>query len=62
VTETVPDGPAQGRILAKDIYDIMLDEYYALRGWDTDGVPRPERLRSPSLEETRSQGGKTPLS
>jgi len=62
MTETVPDGPAQGRILAKDMYDVMLDEYYALRGWDADGVPRPERLRSLSLEETRSQGGKTPLS
>ncbi|HET6475252.1 MAG TPA: aldehyde ferredoxin oxidoreductase family protein [Thermoleophilia bacterium] len=24
--------------------DVMLPEYYALRGWDGDGVPTPERL------------------
>jgi aldehyde:ferredoxin oxidoreductase len=24
--------------------DTMLDEYYALRGWDREGIPTPETL------------------
>jgi aldehyde:ferredoxin oxidoreductase len=24
--------------------DVMLPEYYTLRGWDADGIPTPERL------------------
>ena len=28
----------------------MLPEYYELRGWDEDGVPRPERLRQLGVE------------
>ena len=24
--------------------EVMLPEYYALRGWDADGVPTPDRL------------------
>jgi aldehyde:ferredoxin oxidoreductase len=27
----------------------MLDAYYALRGWDDDGVPTPARLASLGL-------------
>jgi aldehyde:ferredoxin oxidoreductase len=57
MTETVPDGPAQGRVLAKDMYDVMLDEYYALRGWDADGVVGPERPHPLCPEEMHSQGG-----
>ncbi len=29
--------------------DEMLDEYYAFRGWDADGVPRPEELEALGL-------------
>ena len=31
--------------------NTMLDEYYELRGWDKDGVPRKERLRGLGLEK-----------
>jgi len=39
-------GPAKGHVnrLAE-----MLPEYYALRGWDADGVPSPERLAALAL-------------
>ena len=36
--------------------DIMLEEYYALMGWGTDGVPTQERLQSLGLE---AEGSKT---
>jgi aldehyde:ferredoxin oxidoreductase len=51
MTEKVPDGPAKGRILTKEMYEVMLDEYYAVRGWDKDGVPTKETLRRLSLNE-----------
>jgi aldehyde:ferredoxin oxidoreductase len=33
--------------------DRMLPEYYALRGWDEKGIPKPEKLAELGL----SQGG-----
>jgi len=47
--EAIPSGPTQGHVLTKEMYDVMLDEYYALRGWDTDGVPTPKTLRALGL-------------
>ncbi len=49
--EKVPSGPAQGHVLTDEMYAVMLDEYYALRGWDEDGVPKLERIRGSGLEE-----------
>ena len=42
--ETLPDGPARGQLFGQGGLDTMLDEFYALRGWDPQGVPRPETL------------------
>lgn len=35
--------------------DFMLDEYYALRGWDAEGVPTPARLAELGLAEYESR-------
>lgn len=35
--------------------DFMLDEYYALRGWDPEGVPTPARLAELGLAEYESR-------
>jgi aldehyde:ferredoxin oxidoreductase len=47
LNEAVADGPSQGftAMLAP-----MLAEYYAFRGWDKNGVPRPTKLKELSLE------------
>jgi len=42
--EPIPDGPSAGAYCPPDELSAMLDEYYALRGWDADGVPTTERL------------------
>ncbi|HKD00037.1 MAG TPA: aldehyde ferredoxin oxidoreductase family protein [Methylomirabilota bacterium] len=42
--EPIPDGPSAGMHCPPDELDAMLDEYYALRGWDADGVPTAARL------------------
>ena len=47
--EPVPEGMHQGMHCPPDELGGMLDEYYALRGWTTDGVPTAERLHSLEL-------------
>ena len=34
--EKLPDGPAAGKVTE---LDVMLKEYYSVRGWESDGVP-----------------------
>jgi aldehyde:ferredoxin oxidoreductase len=42
--EPLEDGPAAGRVLSQEGLDHMLDEYYAMRGWDDQGIPLSETL------------------
>jgi len=44
--EPMPDGPAKGHVVE---LEEMLDEFYALRGWDEHGVPTPDKLASLGL-------------
>ncbi|MEA4884339.1 MAG: aldehyde ferredoxin oxidoreductase family protein [Clostridia bacterium] len=48
--EEVPTGPAKGKVIPKDKLDAMLDEYYALRGWDSNGMPTRETLEKLGLD------------
>ncbi|MDP2627311.1 MAG: aldehyde ferredoxin oxidoreductase family protein [Candidatus Rokubacteria bacterium] len=47
--EPIPDGPSAGMRCPPEELSAMLDRYYALRGWDQDGVPTPERLAALGL-------------
>ena len=42
--EPIPDGPSAGMHCPPEELSMMLDRYYALRGWDADGVPTRARL------------------
>jgi len=44
--EPVPDGPAKGAVANREEEDRWLDMYYEKRGWDENGRPREEILRS----------------
>jgi aldehyde:ferredoxin oxidoreductase len=33
------------------MYDVMLDEYYEERGWDSEGRPRPEKLKKMKIDQ-----------
>lgn len=46
LNEPVTSGPAKGRVA--DL-DVMLDEYYKLRGWDEYGVPTEEKIEELSI-------------
>ena len=37
LNEPLPDGMAEGKKV--EGLDLMLDDYYAIRGWDKNGVP-----------------------
>ena len=43
--EPLPNGPAAGKVIGKENFDTMLNEYYELRGWDQNGIPTQETLR-----------------
>ena len=44
MNEPIPAGPAKGRHCRKEELDAMLDEYYRLRGWSSEGIPREKKL------------------
>ncbi|MEJ2025154.1 MAG: aldehyde ferredoxin oxidoreductase C-terminal domain-containing protein, partial [Deltaproteobacteria bacterium] len=39
--EPMPDGPSKGQVFEQD---QLLPRYYDVRGWDRNGVPKPEKL------------------
>jgi len=47
--EPIPDGPSAGMYCPPEELGMMLDRYYALRGWSADGVPTRERLSALGL-------------
>jgi aldehyde:ferredoxin oxidoreductase len=47
LTEPVTSGPSKGKVTE---LEVMLDEYYEIRGWNKDGVPTDEKLEELSLE------------
>lgn len=40
------NGKAAGKVYTRAAYEAALDEYYALRGWDREGVPTAEKLET----------------
>jgi len=48
--EPIPSGPSQGMYCPPAELDVMLDEYYRLRGWSRDGIPTADKLRELGLD------------
>lgn len=49
--DAMTSGPSKGRVVPKDVYDGMLDEYYDWMGYNREtSVPKPETLRVLGLE------------
>ena len=46
-----PTDDEQQQTISQDEMDVMLGEYYRLRGWDAQGVPRRETLERLSLTD-----------
>jgi aldehyde:ferredoxin oxidoreductase len=49
--DPVPNGPAKGAVVKREDYQRMRDEFYALSGWDKDGIPTEAKLKEMALED-----------
>jgi len=50
--EPLPSGPNKGQFISEEMLNVMLDQYYQLRGWDVStGVPLPETLTKLGLDD-----------
>ncbi|HHV79458.1 MAG TPA: aldehyde ferredoxin oxidoreductase family protein [Firmicutes bacterium] len=50
VEEPIPDGPTAGGHLTMEDAQKLLDDYYRLRGWDSNGHPTREKLQQLGLD------------
>jgi aldehyde:ferredoxin oxidoreductase len=55
--EAMDVGPNKGVRVTPDKFKKMLDEYYSIRGWDKNGVPRKGKLRALGLSSESKKGG-----
>jgi aldehyde:ferredoxin oxidoreductase len=50
--EKIPDGyTPKGKIISKEDFERLLDEYYKLHGWDDQGIPKKDTLQKLGLEK-----------
>jgi aldehyde:ferredoxin oxidoreductase len=51
-SEPTPLGPEgmKGKVIERDKYELLLDEYYEAHGWDSKGVPRAETMARLGLD------------
>ena len=48
---TVPDGKFKGEILHEDRFEMMLSEYYKLRGCTEEGIPKIDTFKALQLSK-----------
>ncbi|MEM2994667.1 MAG: aldehyde ferredoxin oxidoreductase family protein [Candidatus Bathyarchaeia archaeon] len=48
----IPDeGPSKGAYVSQEELDLLLDDYYAVRGWTREGIPTIEKLKELGMED-----------
>lgn len=55
MNEPIPSGPLKGMYCPQEELDKLLDDYYALRGWNEDGIPSREKLKEHGIEYVADQ-------
>jgi aldehyde:ferredoxin oxidoreductase len=48
------DGPVKGAVVTQDELDLLLDDYYASRGWTLEGVPTTKKLKELGMDDALS--------
>jgi aldehyde:ferredoxin oxidoreductase len=48
--EKLPDGPKKGGVITEEMMKKAQDTYYALVGWDADGIPTEESMKKYGLD------------
>jgi len=52
--EPIKSGAAKGKYITMEVFNKMLEDYYRLRGWDENGIPKPETLERLGLNDILS--------
>ena len=48
----IPDeGPSKGSHVTQEELDLLLDDYYEVRGWDKEGIPTLDKLKELDMED-----------
>jgi aldehyde:ferredoxin oxidoreductase len=48
----IPDeGPSKGSHVTQEELDLLLDDYYEVRGWNREGIPTLEKLKELGMED-----------
>ena len=50
-TPVPDDGPAKGLVVTNEEFQLGLDDYYAARGWTSDGLPTVDKLKELNLNK-----------
>jgi aldehyde:ferredoxin oxidoreductase len=51
MTEAIKAGASKGQLISQADLDTMLNEYYAVRGWDKGGNPTPAKLKELGIKQ-----------
>ena len=55
--EPWPTGPLKGSVASREKMNRLLDEYYELRGWDSNGIPTKSKLIDLNLAHVANELG-----
>jgi len=50
--QPIPEGPSKGMYTPAAEFETLLNEYYQMRGWGTDGIPTAAKLKELGLMDT----------
>ena len=53
--QPIPDGPTKGEYIDKEKFEMLLDDYYQLHGWNSDGIPTMETVNRLNLDSFVNQ-------
>ncbi len=45
------DGPSKGSFVSQEELDLLLDDYYEVRGWNKEGIPTIEKVKELGMED-----------
>jgi aldehyde:ferredoxin oxidoreductase len=51
IEESHPEGPTKDRVIGTENFRKMKQEFYAVRGWDSNGIPTPETIKRYKYDE-----------
>mgnify|MGYP001493463660 FL=1 len=53
MNEPVSEGPSVGHLVTDEELQLMLDDYYGVRGWDAGGRPTEAKLEELGIGSER---------